>query len=215
MRISKHDAKKFWSKVKRGQGCWLRIGNRGEVAKRYAGFKNHGAHRIAWQLTNGAIPSNRVIDHLCRRPACVNPSHMELVTIGENVLRGNAPPAQFARQISCKRGHALMAPNLLSASYGLGRRCRQCHTLYMAATKERRRQYNMKYRTRHRATLLLKSKQRYRANRQWWRNYYTKNKLLINAKRRLRYANGSLPPPRRAAADTKTLADGVGAGRAA
>ena len=46
------------------------------------------AHRVAWELENGPIPSDLCIDHLCRVRCCINPTHMELVTRGENVKRG-------------------------------------------------------------------------------------------------------------------------------
>src|SRR3990167_1147712 len=107
MRISKESKQKFWSKVKESKGCWFYVGQRGEIAKNYAGFCfreiRDSAHRFAWKITNGLIPSHLVIDHLCRCRPCVNPNHMELVTIGENVLRGNAPTALNARKTKCRK----------------------------------------------------------------------------------------------------------------
>lgn len=57
------------------------------------------AHRYAYELLIGPIPAERVIDHLCRNTLCVNPMHMEPVTIGENTERG-----ALART-TCKNGH--------------------------------------------------------------------------------------------------------------
>jgi hypothetical protein len=45
------------------------------------------AHRIAYESVNGPIPDGLEIDHLCRRPVCVNPEHLEAVTHAENIRR--------------------------------------------------------------------------------------------------------------------------------
>jgi hypothetical protein len=46
------------------------------------------AHRAFYEDYRGPIPPGLVIDHLCRVRLCVNPSHMEIVTRGENTRRG-------------------------------------------------------------------------------------------------------------------------------
>lgn len=43
----------------------------------------------------GPIPEGLVIDHLCRRPRCINPAHLEAVTNEENVRRGAAVGAKM------------------------------------------------------------------------------------------------------------------------
>jgi hypothetical protein len=35
----------------------------------------------------GEIPEGLTIDHMCERPACVNPKHLQAVTHRQNVLR--------------------------------------------------------------------------------------------------------------------------------
>lgn len=46
------------------------------------------AHRISYELFIGEIPSGATIDHTCSNTICVNPGHLEPVTIRENIRRG-------------------------------------------------------------------------------------------------------------------------------
>lgn len=71
-------------------GCWLWLGGHtpagyGQIW--YSGRQGY-AHRFAYELFRGPIPSGYDIDHLCRQRACVNPAHLEPVTHLVNVRRG-------------------------------------------------------------------------------------------------------------------------------
>lgn len=46
------------------------------------------AHRVSYEIYVGKVPEGLVIDHLCGKRSCVNPNHLEAVTVGENVRRG-------------------------------------------------------------------------------------------------------------------------------
>lgn len=72
-------------------GCWIWEGALSVLGygKIFLDGKLAPAHRVAWQLYRGDIPDGRVLDHLCRRKNCVNPDHLDPVTVGENSKRRN------------------------------------------------------------------------------------------------------------------------------
>ena len=67
-------------------GCWAWQGNLDE--RGYGRFGFHGkvrrAHRVAWILFRGEIGENHVL-HVCDNPGCVNPKHLKLGTLKQNV----------------------------------------------------------------------------------------------------------------------------------
>ena len=71
--------------------CWQWMGGRAS-AGRYGALKSddrtYYVHRIAWVVWDGRpLTSNLTIDHLCENRLCVNPDHLEPVTLNENVRR--------------------------------------------------------------------------------------------------------------------------------
>jgi hypothetical protein len=46
------------------------------------------AHRVYYERAKGPIPDDLPLDHLCRVRPCVNPDHLEPVTVAENTRRG-------------------------------------------------------------------------------------------------------------------------------
>ncbi|KKN00766.1 hypothetical protein LCGC14_1134530 [marine sediment metagenome] len=82
-------------------------------------------HRLAYELEMGSIPDGLQIDHLCRNRACANVLHLEVVTPGENVRRGNGLAGVNARKTECIHGHPLDAVNTYVGSDGK-RVCRAC-----------------------------------------------------------------------------------------
>lgn len=90
---------------------------------------------MAWQTWRGPIPAGLTLDHLCRVRACVNPAHLEPVTLAENKRRGESPAARKARQTHCMRGHEFTPENTIRRKdrrgRGIltGRECRVCRKL--------------------------------------------------------------------------------------
>src|SRR6516225_906459 len=118
-------------KVSFGVGCWEWHGalTRGYGCIRCVTARGSRAlyvHRLMYEFAYGPIAEGMVIDHLCRNPKCVRPSHLEPVTIRVNVLRGVGPLAEKARQTHCRLGHPLSGDNLRLRRNGRSRECKTC-----------------------------------------------------------------------------------------
>ena len=94
-------------------GCWLWAANCNWNGYGLLKVKRvtYAAHRYVYRAMRGAIPSNLTLDHLCRVRSCVNPSHLEPVTMRINTLRGNAVTALNFAKTHCLRGHEFTVAN--------------------------------------------------------------------------------------------------------
>lgn len=119
----KSNEDRFWPKVNKNGPvptyaphlgpCWLWTG--GHAKHGYGTFwvtttpQRGGhlvpAHRFSYELPGRPIPARYDVDHLCRIPACVNPSHLEAVPHRINLLRGVGPSAIHAAKTECPRKH--------------------------------------------------------------------------------------------------------------
>jgi hypothetical protein len=100
-------------------GCWL--WQAGMYSNGYGAFymeQSDGewqlglAHRAAYRLFVDEIPEGLTIDHLCRIRDCVNPEHLEVVTLAENLRRGKGMTAKWANRTHCEYGHPFSGDNL-------------------------------------------------------------------------------------------------------
>lgn len=121
-------AERFWPKVKVGtpDECWPWLAAKqrngyGCIGRggKYGGM--YRAHRVSYELAYGPIPKGLTIDHLCKRRDCVNPAHLEAVTIQVNLLRGDTVTRRNASKATCPRGHAYTHRNVRG-----DRTCRVC-----------------------------------------------------------------------------------------
>ncbi len=130
--------------------CWLWKGYRDE--RGYGRYGHTMAHRLAYELIVGPIPEGLTIDHLCQVHDCVNPEHMEPVTLAENSRRSYGWRQRRARanaRTHCSHGHAYADFRPYIAAKGT-RTCGECMRLSNRKTSERRK------RERHARGLLTK-----------------------------------------------------------
>jgi hypothetical protein len=108
-------------------GCWNWLAGKSDQGYgrlHLKGFSTRVAHRIIYELLKRRIPKNLTLDHLCRNRACVNPEHLEPVSLELNLLRGDGVGARNKAKTHCKYGHKFSLRNIYRWR---GKRwCRQC-----------------------------------------------------------------------------------------
>lgn len=137
-------------------GCWLWQGAADSAGYGQVGYrgKTTKIHRWFYERLVGPIPTGLTLDHLCRSRNCVNPAHLEPVTLAMNVSRSwktaDAPRRNpNAEKTHCPRGHEYTVR-------GDGkRRCKVCDRerkverrktdpAFLEAERNRRRRYYAK-----------------------------------------------------------------------
>jgi hypothetical protein len=106
-------------------GCWIWSGALTGAGYGQLSLNNRKqyAHRVSYEAFVGPIPDGLHIDHLCRVRRCVNPAHLEPVTVAENNRRASRRP-------TCSNGHEMTPENTIWEKQGAGvplsRRCSAC-----------------------------------------------------------------------------------------
>jgi len=103
--------------------CWNWKNN---IKKNGYGTLTVHAHRLSFLIFKGPIPKGMVLNHKCKNRKCVNPDHLEVVTIKENTIEkdSNSKSAINSRKTHCPRGH----PYNLKTKRG-ERRCTKCDNI--------------------------------------------------------------------------------------
>lgn len=96
---------RFWSKVdiKDIEKCWnwvAAISNRQYV--QYGNFQldrftTVRAHRVAYELSKGAIPEGIQVQHICNNGICCNPNHLKLGNHEENMKHMTNSHRQYSK----------------------------------------------------------------------------------------------------------------------
>jgi hypothetical protein len=135
---------RFWAKVDKAgplavplaEPCWLWMASTRYGYGQFAigDGRIPAAYRVAYEWANGPTPPGSHLDHLCRNRLCVNPSHLQPVSCGENILRGVGPSAKNLRKTHCVRGHEFTPENTrilrrFSRKGRVSRVCKRCDSL--------------------------------------------------------------------------------------
>ncbi len=149
--IDERIVKRFFSKVNKDGPlppgrpelgpCWLWRSPPG--AGGYGSFyfqrKQWLAHRASYTILVGEIPAGLTIDHLCSVRSCVRPSHLEAVTLLENLRRADVWRRRSEAQKAlthCPNGHPYSGENLGIRKDGT-RACRTCARRHSKESRER------------------------------------------------------------------------------
>jgi hypothetical protein len=120
---------RFWSKVIQGPECWTWRGSVSETGYGSFQYRNRkmGAHRAAYLMHVGEIPTGMIVCHRCDNPSCVRPDHLFVGTHKDNtrdMMAKNRDGFTNRRKTHCPSGHPYAGENLLVMK---GRRyCREC-----------------------------------------------------------------------------------------
>ena len=125
--------------------CWLWQGGKSEGYCKIS--KNVYGHRLMYKTFVGEIPQRFTLDHLCRVRHCINYNHLEPVTRGENVRRGEAGKHEKIKT-HCPEGHEYTISNTMFITTRPGckaRRCRICNNERSNREYNKRKQFMGRY----------------------------------------------------------------------
>jgi len=107
-------AERFLEKVKPSTaGCWEWIGQKTRGGYGALRLPMHGpltrAHRVAWLLFNGPISDGLCVLHKCDNPGCVNPSHLFVGTLTDNMQDCSRKGRVYRAPLNSKTGKTTLA----------------------------------------------------------------------------------------------------------
>jgi len=141
--------RRFWQFATRmPSGCWEWQGGLSATGYGVLSLGSRAAmraHRMAYEIAHGPIPTGLFVCHRCDNRRCVNPEHLWLGTNSDNT-RDASEKGRIANQCMyqthCKHGHPFAGENLYITGDGT-RGCRECRR---RLTREGCRRYREKKR---------------------------------------------------------------------
>ncbi len=118
------DEERFLQKFQKADsGCWeWRASVKSNGYGQFRGGGHIYAHRFSYEMFVGPIPDHYEVDHLCLVRHCVNPEHLEAITLQENRRRRDL------RRTHCPSGHSYTEENTYLWTDKDGYTCRYCRT---------------------------------------------------------------------------------------
>lgn len=116
---------RYWSKVKKSNGCWQWTGavsSSGYGSFYYGDGISMTAHKAVCLLSGIDVPTGSDVHHTCRNRLCVNPDHLEVVA--------HATHAGAHTKTVCKHGHEFTPENtswVNRKNRKPEKRCKKCH----------------------------------------------------------------------------------------
>lgn len=146
MECSEEGRAKFWrsvSKAPHPKGCWIWTGSKDDAGYALIRLKKRAviASRLSYFLANGNLDETLHVCHTCDNPPCVNPAHLFLGTLTDNV-RDCTSKGRHAGQkkTHCPKGHEYTPENILHRKDRPGvRSCRACRLEYDKKIYQRRK----------------------------------------------------------------------------
>lgn len=139
------DENRFWKKVDKNghSGCWEWTG--GLNSHGYGEFwtKDQGAvaaHRFAWKLKYGPVPSGLWVLHRCDKSRCVNPEHLFLGRNKENqidsVQKGRRPEVKLTMKSAMQIRKQYKTQNITQAQLALEHGISRSHVSRIVTNKK-------------------------------------------------------------------------------
>ncbi len=131
---------RFFKFVDKSGSCWVWTGSRDPNGYGKFSYSSESvfAHRYSYALDK-PLDKSLTLDHLCRNTSCVNPSHLEQVTIGVNtsrapkhIVHGDFSGVVRSRD-ACRKGHRLTKDNVYISNGA--RRCKICRIAWGVGRK--------------------------------------------------------------------------------
>lgn len=110
-----------WITAKNGCHIWQAAKDNDGYGQFWLHRRQWKAHQVALLLAGRPIPEGFVANHTCRNKSCVNPQHLEAITVSESWRKDSCGVTYVnSQKTHCPQGHPY------DRKHGRGRYCSIC-----------------------------------------------------------------------------------------